>query len=390
MRLVGNMNKNKLIIAAAGSGKTTLLVKESKKIKDENVLITTYTEANEAEIRNKFNGRIPQNITIRTWFSFLLQHGVRPYQSIMHMDLHDKKIGFYLSEKQSGFRYTNKKGQPVYWGEKDFFNFYFTKSIQIYSDKISRFIIKCNDKTDGGIINRISRIYPYIYIDEIQDLAGWDLELLKNLFNSKSSIFLVGDPRQVTYLTHHPKKYSKYKDGRIKDFVENECNKTEKLCDIDETTLEKSHRNNVMICNFSSTLFPNYPGSKPCECAKCRNYTETHEGVFLIRKNDVGEYLEKFNTTQLRWSISTKVNSNFDAYNFGGSKGLDFDRVLIYPTDDMKKWIFNNGYNLKNETRAKFYVAITRAKYSVGIVCDYPDEIDNIEGINKWGKEFEN
>ena len=96
MQLVWNMNKNKLIIAAAGSGKTAFLVEKAKKIKDENVLITTYTEANEAEIRNKFKGWTPKNITIITWFSFLLKHGVRPYQSVMNDDLHEKKIGFSL------------------------------------------------------------------------------------------------------------------------------------------------------------------------------------------------------------------------------------------------------------------------------------------------------
>jgi len=48
------MNNNKLIIAAAGSGKTTYLVKQVLKVKEANVLITTYTEANEEEIRKKF------------------------------------------------------------------------------------------------------------------------------------------------------------------------------------------------------------------------------------------------------------------------------------------------------------------------------------------------
>ena len=123
MRLVGNMSKNKLMISAAGSGKTTFLVEQAKKLKDENVLITTFTEANEAEIRKKFNGRIPKNITIQTWFSFLLKHGVRPYQSIMNGDLHEKKIGFYLTEKRSGLK-GYRDEIPYYWGEKDFYKFY--------------------------------------------------------------------------------------------------------------------------------------------------------------------------------------------------------------------------------------------------------------------------
>ncbi|MFH0906204.1 MAG: UvrD-helicase domain-containing protein, partial [archaeon] len=85
------MSNNKLIIAAAGSGKTTFLVNEALK-KEGNVLITTFTEANEAEIKNKIikiRKCIPSNIIIQTWFSFLLQHGVRPYQDSLCLDMHD-------------------------------------------------------------------------------------------------------------------------------------------------------------------------------------------------------------------------------------------------------------------------------------------------------------
>lgn len=72
-----------LIIAAAGAGKTTFLVRRALEI-HENVLITTYTDANEQSIREKFyeiNGCIPSNVTIMPWFSLLIRHGIRPYQS---------------------------------------------------------------------------------------------------------------------------------------------------------------------------------------------------------------------------------------------------------------------------------------------------------------------
>lgn len=44
---------NKLIIAAAGSGKTTYLVESALK-EDESILILTYTNANEQEIKKSF------------------------------------------------------------------------------------------------------------------------------------------------------------------------------------------------------------------------------------------------------------------------------------------------------------------------------------------------
>ena len=355
MRLMVSMSKNKLIIAAAGSGKTTYLVERAKKIKDENVLITTYTEANEAEIRNEFKGCIPRNITIQTWFSFLLQHGVRPYQSRMHDDLHEKKIGFYLTEGASG-TYKASNGKTFSYGEENnFFEYYLTKSLKIYSDKISKFIVKCDKKTNGEIIKRIARIYPYIYIDEIQDLAGWELEILKLLFNSESHILLVGDPRQVTYLTHHPRKHPEYRDGKIKEFIEDKCNTKKKMiCLIDETTLQKSHRNNKLICEFSSALYPNYAVCEPCECEECRKETPDHQGVFLVKPDHEKAYGKKYNPQILLYQ-----KAKYPDLNYGISKGLGFDRVLIKPTDKIGKYLENGDIGIIDsaETKAKFYVA---------------------------------
>src|SRR5688572_12299226 len=116
---------NKLIIAGAGSGKTTQLIQESLRIKDEQILISTYTEANANEIKNKFikeNGCVPPNITILTWFSLLIKHGVKPYQSVL---FEDKVKGMVLVNQQSAFRFKTKQGFPIYWGEKNFHKHYF-------------------------------------------------------------------------------------------------------------------------------------------------------------------------------------------------------------------------------------------------------------------------
>ena len=102
---------NRLIIAAAGSGKTTYLVRQAMQ-QSNSVLITTYTIANELEIRKKFvelNGCVPHNVTIQTWYSFLLQHGVRPFQGVV---LDDKINGMILVNEKSGKKYNGKYG-PV-------------------------------------------------------------------------------------------------------------------------------------------------------------------------------------------------------------------------------------------------------------------------------------
>lgn len=355
---------NKLIIAAAGAGKTTYLVNEALR-QSEKVLITTYTEANENEIRKKFvelNGHIPNNVTIQTWFSMLIQHGVKPYQDY----LTDKKInGMILVNEQSA----------LYIAEVKVDSHYFTNDYKIYSDKLSKFVFKCNEKSNGAIFDRLNRIYDYIFIDEVQDLAGYDLELIKLLFQTNSNIILVGDPRQTTYNTHWEKKNKQYQDGKIKEFLQNECK--EIAPKIDETSLNCSYRNNEFICIFSSKLFPEYTSS-----SSKQNDDVEHRGVFFIKIQDVDTYLELYKPLQLRVDRRKQVNKNYSVMNFGESKGLGFDRVLIYPTKTILDWILKKK-SIESTSRAKFYVAITRAKYSVGIVYDYKDKTD-VDDISLW------
>lgn len=369
---------NKLIIAAAGAGKTTYLVSQAL-TKTDNVLITTYTEANKKEIRKKFieiNGYIPKNVTIQTWFSMLIQHGVKPYQNY----LTDKKInGMILVSNQSALKYRTRSGISVYFKEEEVDKHFFSSEYKIYSDKLSKFVIRCNKKSANAVIDRFSKIYKYVFIDEVQDLAGYDLEIIKQFFLSSSNIILVGDPRQVTYLTHNERKYTKYKDGKIKEFIENECKKID--VEIDDSSLNCSYRNNEIICAYSSSLFPQY--SLPISN---QNDEVEHKGIFFVKKKDIDAYLETYNPLQLRDTKRMKVNDNYSAMNFGESKGLGFNRVLIYPTRPILKWILENE-TLPPISCSKLYVALTRAKHSVAIVYNYSDTL-KVDGIQKWNNEY--
>lgn len=357
------MNNNKLIIASAGSGKTTLLVNEALNSKSDKILITTYTQANEEEIRKKFinkNKCIPENVTVQTWFAFLLQHGVRPYQGKLF--LQDIR-GLILESGQS------TRGIA----EKNTEKFYFTKNHKIYSDKLSKFILECNKLNDGAVIDRLSRIYSHIYIDEVQDLAGYDLDLLSLLFDSTSNTFLVGDPRQGTYSTNNSSKNKKYRKSKIVSFFEEIPTNLE----VDDTSLNINYRCISKICDLSNQLYPDLQKTK-----SGNSKVTGHDGVFFVRKIDIEKYIEKYNPIQLRDSIKTKIiKENQPTVNFGKSKGLEYERVLIYPTNPFISWLKNNNSELKPTSRSKFYVAITRAFYSVGIVYDYNDEelIDRIE-----------
>lgn len=366
---------DKLIIAAAGSGKTTYLIHEALKFPNEKILITTFTEANEQEIRNKFielYGFIPTNVTIQTWFSLLLQHGVKPYQSVIY---EGDVRGLLLVNKKSGFKY-NLNGRPIYFGENDIPQYYFNSAMQIYSDKLSKFVCKANSLSNGLIIDRLCRIYSHIYIDEIQDLAGYDLEFIKLLLMSPAKVIMVGDPRQVTYHTHAEAKNKKYEEGKIEEFILEQCKHA--TVDIDKTTLSLSYRNSKEICELANQIYPNF-----VPCGYVDRAQSEHEGVYFVARSDVDFYLKLFSPVQLRDKISVDVNPNYRAINFGDSKGLTFDRVLLYPTKPMLEWIIDHNKPLKYQSRSRLYVAITRARYSVGIVVDNCNDL-SAKGIQTF------
>lgn len=366
---------NKLIIAAAGSGKTTHLVNEALKQTIGKVLITTYTQANENEIRNKIveiNGFIPENIVVQTWFSFLLKHGVRPYQG----SLFEKRItGLLLINGISGLKGKNRFGGPTYYSEeKEFERHYFSPSLKVYSDKLSKFVFRCNEKTEGAVIDRMCRIYTHIFIDEVQDLAGYDLDFLKLLLSSSASILLVGDPRQGTYSTNSSPKNKKYSKANVAKFFFED---TSLSIETDDTSLLVNHRCNEHICNLSNKFFPHFP------LVTTSNITVTgHDGVFLVKSSQLEEYLKKYSPIQLRDKKTRAVHPEYQAMNFGDSKGLSFDRVVIYPTQPFLDWLKKPTNDLKPTSKSKLYVAVTRARHSVAILVDDAFVIDEIPTYN--------
>lgn len=361
--------KNMVYLAAAGSGKTTLLVKKAREVPStEYVLILTYTDSNEQEIRNKFyrenNGVIPKNVFIMSWFSFLLQHLIKPYQNYVTDDDFEIK-GLAMSNDDTKNKNKQRKFRPI--GKTNWRQYYFTKNQRILSEKISELAFECNDMSEGLPIERLTNIFENIYIDEVQDLAGYDLELIKLFFLSKSNVILAGDPRQTTYLTNHNgRKNEKYRDGKILDYLK-DCKQLKDKYSIDTDTLNHSWRCCEEICNYASKISSDFPNMN-----SNANYQNINCGVFLVKKNDIQSFYEQNrNVMQLRWDKRRKdVVSEIECMNFGESKGLTFECVLIYPTDDMKKWVEDHTIQLETGTRNKFYVAVTRAKYMVGIVWD--------------------
>jgi len=341
---------NKVIISAAGSRKTTYLVEEALSHPDKKILILTYTIDNLEQIKKYLierNGLIPSNIRAQSWYSFLLQECCRPYQNILYDKARIDNICFVQGKS------------TLYVKKSNIDNYYFSSTNRIFTDKISEFASECDKLSNGLIVKRLEKIFDYIFIDEVQDLAGYDFEFIESIFRSTIHTIVVGDNRQATYVTNHSQKNSQFSGKNIIELFRSW--KKYDLCEIQERN--ESYRCVQDICDFADELYPEMPKTISRQL-KVTN----HDGLFLVRKKDIKVYIEEYNPRLLRYKTS-KETENMNALNFGMSKGLTFDRVLIFPTKPIKEYL-KDGNLEKIGDKSKFYVAITRAKSSVAFIYE--------------------
>lgn len=349
---------NKVFVACAGSGKTTHIVDEAMKING-NVLITTFTDSNSYEIFNKFiekYGYKPSNIFIIPWFTFQLDHLIRPYQLSF---LNEKITNVCMVQGKSlNFKKSNDKK-------------YYLNNGEIYSDKIA-FLANNTLNVDNNTINRLKRIFDCIFIDEFQDFAGYDLEIVKYLAINNMNIEIVCDPRQHTYSTHYDSKNHKYASEPL-NYIQTMC---KDIFEIDDYTLNGSYRCPQNTIRYASEIFPELPQSN-----SNKKY-QIGDGIVFVKESECDIFLASTpDILQLRYSKKTPVNSNYAVSTFGCSKGLTVENTIIYPTATMLKAISSNDFS-KLSSKSDLYVALTRAKHKTAIVV--PDkDFDKYEEVLK-------
>ena len=351
---------NKLIIASAGSGKTTFLVDEALSRPDKRIAILTYTNNNISEIKKKFcekHGGIPKEVDVMTWFSFLLRECTRPYQRSVYPKRRVKTIKFTDARSDRYAKYADTE------------RYYFRNGDEIYSDKISRFVSDCETNSNGLVTKRLADIYDEIFIDEFQDLAGYDLDLLEIFLKSGIRMVIVGDPRQCTYTTNSSAKNSQYHSIGIMKLI---CEwKNNSLCQIEKHA--KSYRCNQKICDFADILWPDI------ETTVSYNSPATeHDGIFVVSEDTVHNYINHYKPDVLRYNRNANTYG-YPALNFGNAKGLEFERVLIIPHGPIKKYLQKGDVKDVEKSLEKFYVAVTRAKHSVAFLYDGKCSVDCIE-----------
>ncbi len=176
---------------------------------------------------------------------------------------------------------------------------------------------------------------------------------------------LVGDPRQHIYSTNPGQKNKQYLGIKVVELL----GMWEKrgLCSLEY--MNGTHRCNRPICEFANALWPGMDAMIPL-----RNDTTEHDGIFLVGEDSVQKYIHRFRPQVLRHN-KRKRTYGCEGLNFGLAKGLQFERVLIVPTEPIRKYLKSGLVSHVEKSKDRLHVAVTRARYSVAFVYDGASEI---------------
>ncbi|MDE3022808.1 MAG: DNA helicase UvrD [Pseudomonadota bacterium] len=329
----------RVILAVAGSGKTSFIV-DSIDPRRSNLVIT-YTDNNYRNLRSKIirkYGSIPAGTRIYTYFSFLYSFCLRPFCG----DVCDLKgVNFDVPPD-----YTRRL-------KRSNLSHYIDSNRRIYASRIASLIF--NFEIAEDVQQRIKKYFDAIYVDEVQDFAGNDFNLLLLISNSIDAV-LVGDFFQHTYDTS--------RDGNINNGLHDDYTKYkqafgEKGFDIDETALRKSYRCSPTTCEFVSRVLGISIDSH-----------HDRESLFQFVDDEMlaESIFHRTHTVKLFYQSHSRYPCNSE--NWGASKGIDdYDSVCVVLNNSTEQ-LFRAGQlsKLPPITRNKLYVACTRARSELLLV----------------------
>lgn len=356
------MQSNNIIrVEAAGAGKTYNICKEALERADntesnKRILLLSYTNRGVGAIKDevcKQNfGVVDSKIDIMTWYSFVLNELVKPYQNVIFRINEVKSIDFSDAHGKVNYKNTGTRER------------YITSNGDIKSKEIAELVLQINKKSQGKVMNRLSKVYSHIFIDEVQDMSGYDLDIIETLMYSNIVVICVGDNKQATFKTNNSIRNKNKSGAKIWDFFQKLI--SEEVVEVQKNLI--SRRFNQEICSFANMVYPNENN-----ISTSMNKKTDHDGVILIKRNDVQKYYNYYKPAVLKYDKKTSTDE-YQSFNFGECKGMTFERVLIYPNGPFKDFLLK-GKALK--TPQKYYVAATRAKYSIAfVVDDFPKKVE--------------
>lgn len=346
---------NLAILAPAGGRKTQKIIDmcADAAAPKKRAVITFTTSAQKILIdRLLASDARSQMPTVMGWYTFLLDHIVRPYAPSV-TELHGSRV--------KGLAWVDGT-LPRNLSRVDY---YLDSAGNAYSERLGLLASKTLTADGKAVIDRLERIFDEIYIDEVQDLRGNDLDVLNALLRSKIRVILVGDVRQRLLSTSKSSRKNKKYDGLgLTDWFQDKAK--DGLLDLQ--IIRETWRCCPEVIQFADQMF--IRNMFPPTESKVTVPNGMHHGVWLVEEPHIEEYIRRFHPACYRDSVRTKLVGTDSAMNFGLCKGATEEHVLIFPTGPMKKFWKDKTNNLTDKSRMNAYVAITRARWSVAIYVD--------------------
>ena len=349
---------NRLTLAVAGGRKTQGVVDRCVAATCR-ALVLTFTVANQKELQGRLSARgLGVSVDVQGWFSFLLGHWVRPYLPMVFPGRRLKGLNFDGDPGQYA------KGEQRFLDDED----------RAYRRHLAHLAVLTNEASGSAVLDRLCRLYDEIYIDEVQDLNGYDLEVLELLLNSRVRMHLVGDVRQALMATNEKDpKNKQYKGIKIKEWFD--LQEARGLLTIDQAAT--TWRSNQVIADFADSIFDAGWGFE--RTTSMNKEVTGHDGLLAVRTQDAASYFAAFRPLCLRHSVTSARDLDLPFTTFGKSKGLDRGRVLVAPTKAMVDFL-SRGKKLEPNAACSLYVAVTRARFSVAFVSDRAGDL----GLPLW------
>ena len=330
----------RVIFAVAGSGKTTYLINQLDE--DKKFLLITYTNNNAHNLRtgiiSKF-GYFPENIKLFTYYSFLYGFCYKPF---LHQKLGTRGINYEPIFNR--FIKSNKR------------EYFIDKFDRLYSSRISKLLIAIDEHMN--VVDRISKYFDYLFIDEIQDFAGNDFNLLTHISTASINQIYVGDFFQHTFDTSRDGTTNSRLHDNMKAYIKEFARMG---LTIDTTTLSKSFRCSPSICEFITDQLGITIES---------HRTDATNVVFTDNPERATEIFNDQRVVKLFYKEHYKYNCF--SRNWGDSKGEDkyFDVCIVLNKTTLDNYQKGRLSELAPTTRNKLYVALTRSRNDLFLIPD--------------------
>jgi hypothetical protein len=344
---------NQLVLAVAGGRKTQSIVQACADAPpDRKILVLGYTRASQDELESRIRAAAPfkRNVEVMGWYALLLRHFIRPYLPLK-----------YPGHRLSGLNFEGEPAAGFYAAGAARFLDADDRAYQLHLSKLA---LDVQEASGAAVIDRLQHIYDEIYVDEVQDLGGCDLDIVESLFKSAIDVQLVGDIRQALLSTNvRDPRHKKYRFANLIEWFR--LQETGGLLTIDERP--ETYRSNQVIADFSDSIFA---GGRQYSATVSRS-TETHEhsGMFAVSTEDISVYRECFDPLCLRHGANSGGELDLPYVTFGTAKARTVEHVLIYPTASIRAFL-TQGTELEGRAACALYITVTRAQHSVAFILN--------------------